>query len=161
MPKLIYLEDTHILTSEYACPHCGKLPPRFRNSDGDIDLPYLALFRAYEQIRAARGGQALAIENGYRCLDYNRALYEAWVAGGKKGAAHAFCSTHMFGVALDLTPVSVVDQKGIVMLAKRVTPLLRIGWKQYMKAGVLLVHIDYGQFIEPAYSSDLVAGAEW
>lgn len=158
-----FLGESHITKAEYACPHCGALPPGFRDADGEIDIPYLALFRAYEQIRAGRGGIALHIVRGggYRCLAHNRDEYERWVLGGKKGNVHAYLSTHTFGLALDLQADGAMDQSRIVSEAKKVKPLLRIGWRQYMGAGSHIVHIDYGQFIEPPYSLDLTPGIEW
>jgi hypothetical protein len=161
MPKQTFVEDTHILLSEYACKHCGALPPGLRDLDGDIHIEYQVLFRAYEQIREKRGGVPLAVISGYRCEAHQQAEYDAWVLGGEKGAIHALFSVHLFGLALDLGAVSKVDQIGIVKLARELKPQPRIGWKQYQDAGIYTVHIDYGYLIEPIYSKDLVAGAEW
>lgn len=156
-----FVDDTHILLSEYACRHCGTLPPGFRDPDGEIGIEFQVLFRAFEAIRLKRGNVPLSILSGYRCEEHEQAEYDAWVLGGKKGAVHGFTSVHVFGLALDLGAVSKVDQIGIVKLARELKPRPRIGWKQYQDAGIYTVHIDYGQLIEPRYSQNLVSGAEW
>lgn len=160
MPK--YIGNTHILLAEeYACKHCGKLPPRMLDDDGELNLEYQVLFRGYEEIRSQRGGKPLGVTNGYRCLEHEQALYDAWVAAGKPGAIHGFLSAHVFGMALDLAPTSWADQALIVSLARALKPRPRIGWKQYKQAGVLLVHIDYAQLVQPCPTLNFTAGVEW
>lgn len=160
-----YIAGTHILLAEeYACKHCGRLPPGFYLPPPDeleIALIYQVLFRGYEKIREERGGGPLGINSGYRCLKHAQDLYDAWVIGGKRGNEHAFCSTHNFGVALDLQGVSADDQANIVSIARELTPKPRIGWENYRTHGSFLVHIDYGHLIEPIYSPSLMAGVEW
>ena len=153
----------NLYADEYVCPHCHSLPPFFYDPAGEIANEYAVLFRAFEQIRARRGNVPLGIARGggYRCEEYLRGEYEAWVLGGKKGAVHGFTSVHMFGLALDLVAVSKVDQLGIVALARKIIPQPRIGWKQYRDAGILTVHVDYGHLIEPRYSKNLIPSAEW
>lgn len=156
------IPGTHILLrEEYACKHCGALPPAFYDEEFELGLEYQVLFRAFEFIREGRGGKALAVNSGYRCLKHEQAMYDAWVKGGKKGAPKAFTSVHLFGLALDLQATSKADQMGIVELARLVKPAPRIGWKQYRDAGSLLVHIDYGYLISPIYSKDLDRGVEF
>lgn len=155
------VDNTHILLAEYACPHCGALPPGFHDEDGEINLEYQVLFRAFESIRLKRGNVPLAVTSGYRCVDHEQALYDEWVLDGKKGAVHGFLSVHLFGLALDLGAISKVDQIGIVQLARELKPRPRIGWKQYQDEGIYIVHIDYGHLIAPLPSSKFVVGAEW
>jgi hypothetical protein len=161
MPKPKYIGNTHITVSEYACRHCGKLPPGFLDEDLEIELAYQILFRAYEEIRVGRGGVPMIVNDGYRCKDSAQAGYDRWVEGGKKGAVHGFLTPHMFGMALDIDAISWDDQAKIVALARKVKPSPRIGWKQYKKSGVMIVHIDYAQFIQPSPTDDFQSGVEW
>lgn len=161
MPKDKYIGGTHVTMAEYACRHCGKLPPGFLNEDLEMELVYQVLFRGFEEIRAKRGGIPLNVNDGYRCLAQERASYDKWVADGKPGAVHGFLSVHLFGLALDLQATSWDDQAKIVKLARGLNPKPRIGWKQYKKSGVMIVHIDYGQFIQPSPTDDFQAGVEW
>jgi len=151
----------NITFDEYACQHCHKLPPGFLDDDLQLSLEYQILFKGFEEIREKRGGKPLGVESGYRCRDHEQALYDAWVEGGKKGAVHGFLSIHLFGLALDLTPIDWVDQAKIVKLARALKPKPRIGWAQYKKSGSLLVHIDYGQFVQPCPTLDFQPGLEW
>lgn len=153
--------SANITFDEYACKHCKKLPPGFLDDDLQLSLEYQILFKGFEEIREKRGGRSLAVTNGYRCKDHEQALYDAWVDGGKKGAVHGFLSVHMFGVALDIEPEDWADQAKIVAIARKLKPVPRIGWKQYKKSGSCLVHIDYGQFIQPCPTTDFQAGVEW
>lgn len=160
MPKL-YVENTHILISEYACKHCGKLPPAFYDEDGEMGLAYQVLFRGFENIRDGRGGGSLIVSNGYRCVDYEQGLYDAWVLAGRPGEVHGFLSAHVFGLALDIVAESWADQDRIVSLARRLRPSPRIGWRQYRTVGSRIVHLDYCSLIEPRPAAKFSAGVEW
>jgi hypothetical protein len=161
MPKLKYIGKTHITVQEYACHHCGRLPRGLMDEDLEISLEYQILFAGFEEIREKRGGTPLAVTSGYRCRDYEQSMYDAWVAGGKKGMVNGFLSVHMFGLALDLQATSPKDQALIVALARKLKPAPRIGWANYKKSGSLMVHIDYAQFIQPSPSDDFQEGVEW
>jgi hypothetical protein len=156
-----YIGNTHVLVSEYACKHCGQLPPRFLDDVFEMNLEYQVLFRGYEEIRRQRGDKPLGVTNGYRCLKHEQDLYDAWLLAGRPGEVHGFLSVHVFGLALDLVCDSWSDQALIVSIARKMTPRPRIGWKQYKSAGSLLVHIDYGQMIQPCPTINLSAGVEW
>ena len=156
-----YIGNTHILVSEYACPHCGKLPPGITDEDGEMGLEYQVLFRAFEEIRHQRGDRPLGVTSGYRCLEHERDLYDAWLLAGKPGEVHGFLSVHAFGLALDLAPSSWDDQARIVSIARTLKPRPRVGWKQYKSVGSLLVHIDYGQLVTPCPTKNYTAGVEW
>jgi hypothetical protein len=160
---MLYIGNTHILVSEYACPHCGGLPPRMLDEDGEMNLEYGVLFRGFEEIRRQRGDKPLGVtkSGGYRCLDHEQALYETWIRAGKPGEVHGFLSVHMFGLALDLACNDWVDQALIVSIARKLNPRPRIGWKQYRSVGSMLVHIDYGQLIQPCPTLNFTAGVEW
>lgn len=156
-----YIENTHVTVDEYACRHCGKLPPDLLDEDGEMGLVYQVLFRGYEAIRAGRGGAPLVVTDGYRCREAEQESYDRWVAAGKPGAVHGFLSVHMFGLAMDLRATSWADQSLIVSLARRLRPKPRIGWKQYKTVGSMTVHIDYGQLIDPSPTTSFKAGVEW
>lgn len=160
-----YIGNTHVLVSEYACPHCRKLPPGFLDAQEDFEmaLEYTVLFKGFEEIREKRGGTPLGIGRGggYRCTDYERDVYEAWVKDGKRGAVHGFLSAHVFGLALDLMARDWLDHADIVDLARELRPRPRIGWRQYKQSGILMVHIDYGFLVTPCPTSDYISGVEW
>ena len=151
----------NITFDEYACKHCHRLPFGFLDDDMQMSLEYQVLFEAFEKIRSGRGGTSLAVTSGYRCKDHEQAMYDAWVLGGKKGEVHGFLSVHMFGVALDIQAESKKDQERIVALARKLKPKPRIGWKQYQSVGSFIVHIDFGQFIQPSPTESFKAGLEW
>lgn len=157
----IYIGNTHVTVEEYACKHCHRLPPLMFDSDGEMNLEYQVLFRGFEAIRHQRGDQPLNVTNGYRCLEHEQALYDAWLLAGKPGEVHGYLSVHVFGLALDLAAKSWADQTKIVSIARTLTPRPRIGWKQYRQAGSMLVHIDYGQLIQPCPTLNFTPGVEW
>lgn len=161
MNKNVFIQDTHILLSEYVCPHCGLLPVGFYDSDGDIGLGFACLFRGFEAIREARGGRPLTITSGYRCLEHEKKMFVDYVRNGMTGSPKALCSPHLFGLALDITPESVADRDLILKLARQQKPKPRIGWKQYQDAGELLIHLDYAFLISPKYDEALAPGVEW
>jgi hypothetical protein len=161
MAQVKYLGKTHITVEEYRCKHCKRLPRGLMDEDLEIALEYQILFAGFEEIREKRGGTPLAVNSGYRCLDYERERYEAWVAGGKKGMVQGFLSAHLFGLALDLQATSPKDRDLIVSLARKLKPAPRVGWLNYKKHGSLMVHIDYAQFIQPSPSDSFMAGVEW
>lgn len=156
-----YIGNTHVLVSEYACKHCGRLPPRVLDDEFEMNLEYQVLFRGYEEIRRQRGDKPLGVASGYRCLKHEQALYDTWLLAGRPGEVHGFLSAHVFGLALDLDCNDLVDQDLIVSIARKLIPRPRIGWKQYRSVGSLLVHIDYGQLIQPCPTLDFTAGLEW
>lgn len=158
MPKLV---SEHISETEYACPHCGKVPPSFYDLAGEVTAPYTVLFQMFEEIRKGRGDIPLDIIRGYSCEENERANYEAWVLAGKSGTFHAFLDIHIFGLALDVQGISKVDQTGIVALARKLNPRPRIGWKQYQSVGFTSVHIDCAYLIDPLPSAKYVVGVEW
>jgi hypothetical protein len=154
--------NTHVSVEEYACPHCHQLPPRFIDPvDHEMDLIYQVVFRGFESIREQRGGKPLSVTSGYRCLVHEQALYDAWLLAGKPGEVHGYLSVHLFGVALDLAAVDFDDQALIVSIARKLTPRPRIGWAQYKSVGSSLVHIDYGQLIQPCPTLNFTSGVEW
>lgn len=155
------MQGSHITKAEYACHHCGALPIGFFDDEGELGPEYTILFQAFEKIRSGRGDKPLAVISGYRCLGHEKALFLASIQPGTGIAAKAFMSVHPFGLALDLRGEDTADQEKIVRLARALSPVPRIGWKSYRKAGQTTVHIDYGYLIEPRYSEALVPGMEW
>ena len=156
-----YIGNTHVTVEEYSCKHCGLLPPRFMDDEFEMNLEYQVLFRGFEEIRRKRGDKPLGVTNGYRCLEHEQSLYDAWLLAGKPGEVHGFLSAHAFGLALDLVCNDWVDQALIVSIARKLTPRPRIGWKQYRSVGSMLVHLDYGQLVQPCPTLDFTAGLEW
>jgi uncharacterized protein YcbK (DUF882 family) len=156
-----YVENTHILVSEFACHCCGALPVDLYNDEKELGPEFFLLFKIYEEIRAARGGGPLAVISGYRCRDYEKALYDVSLTPGGHFAAKGFISVHPFGLALDLGGKDRADQENIVKIARTMKPTPRIGWKTYQQAGQTTVHIDLGFLIMPRYSKDLQRGVEW
>lgn len=155
------LVSTHITQGEYACKHCGLLPPGFYGEDGLPDIEYQVLFRAFESIREKRGGRPLEVKSGYRCEDHEREMFEEWVRSGKVGEVQGYLSAHLFGLALDLQAESAGDQLAIVKIARSLRPVPRIGWKQYRSVGSALVHIDFGFLISPLPTAKFAPGVEW
>lgn len=146
-----------ITYDEYQCSCCKRLPPLFYHDDGgrkDV-VPYIykEFFDIFREIRE-RWGKAIPITSGYRCIKYQRELYD-------EGISSAVISVHNFGLALDLDAKDEYEVKGMVRAIKDICPELRIGFQAYLYRGQSLVHIDVGYLIVPPYSKKLYRGARW
>lgn len=138
----------HFSEAEFACSHCGKLPPQFRDGEGSLLACYEFFFEALENIRE-RWGKPMKINSGYRCAVHNAAV------GGEP------LSVHLFGLAADLGMTSVQEVTDFVILAREVAPDLRKGWRQYLSDGQTFVHLDAGFYIWPRPSVNFREGIEW
>ncbi len=146
-----------ILTKEYECGCCSRLPPEFYyNGGGRVDSPpylYRELFNSFKTIRE-KWGRPINISSGYRCLKKQKELFD-------QDMTSAIISTHCFGMSLDLDTSDEEETKSLVKFIKRFCPDLRLGWKTYLYKGQSFIHIDTGYRISPSYSKKLVRGAEW
>jgi uncharacterized protein YcbK (DUF882 family) len=136
----------YITKKDYACHHCGKLPPFY-----EPDYPSIIheiLFDRFKQIRDS-WGKPLHIDSGYRCQEHNKAV------GGEEW------SVHCFGLALDLGVDNEEEVHQLVHVAETIDPDLRIGFQRYLDKGQHLVHIDVGYLINPRFSLNLHEGARW
>ena len=151
-----YISD-FILTKEYHCRCCHRLPPEFYyNGGGRVDSPpylYRELFNSFKTIRE-KWGRPIDITSGYVCLKHQKELYE-------QNVKSTMISTHNFGLALDLDCSDEEETKSIAKFVKRFCPDLRLGWQTYLYRGQSFIHIDTGFKISPSYSKKLVRGAEW
>jgi len=160
-----YIPGTHILWSEYACKHCGELPPNFYNEDREISIEIAVLFNIFEQVRKMYG-HPISVTRGYSCLEYQEKIYLNKIKAIYGDLSEVFriirdpnitpFSVHSFGLALDIQP-SKRDIPDVVKLLKAAEPLPRIGWKGYQSH----IHFDLGFLIVPSYSKHLRRGAEW
>ncbi len=151
-----YIAD-FILTKEYECSCCSRLPPEFYyNGGGRVDSPpylYRELFDSFKTIRE-KWGRAIDISSGYRCLKKQKELFD-------QDMTSAIISVHNFGLALDLENSDEKETKSMVKFIKRFCPDLRLGWKIYLYKGQSFIHIDTGYRISPSYSKKLYRGNEW
>ena len=136
----------HFDESEFRCKCCGKLPPQFRDSEGELTVCYQTLFDQLEDIRSA-WGRPLRIKSGYRCSQHNS------VVGGSP------LSVHMFGLAVDLGFSSDNEVAKFIEVARSVAPYMRRGWKMYV--GKKFCHLDVADCIYPRPSENFVGGVEW
>ena len=134
----------YILRTEYECPHCHRLPFALEEV-GKVVYPYTVLFESFARIREA-WGRPLKISSGYRCSIYNR------LVGGVD------LSVHLFGLALDLDVLSIVEVVELECLIEEVAPELRRG--VYTSKGTF-IHVDVGYLIEPQVLSQWHMGARW
>jgi len=141
----------HILKSEYACRHCGALPPGLDLTS--VSFIYSILFADFEKIRKQWGSQ-LKISSGYRCPAYQLRLWQ------NKLTTTPY-SVHIFGLALDIEMKTADEVKSLVTMAECIDPELRIGYRQYLAKGQTFVHIDIGYLISPIYDISLVEGERW
>ena len=155
------LRSYNIAYSEYACPHCGRVPPNMLyvtdRGEDEFSVEYDALFNVFSQIRN-KLGKPIQITSGYRCLDHERSMfYNACVREGTdKPKGKAFVSAHLFGLALDLMANSPAEQRRIVDVAKECFPVPpRIGWKVYRARGKNIVHIDLLPLVCPHFIHDM------
>lgn len=147
----------YITDKEYRCQCCNKLPIDFHveGSLGEISPPYLLLFKYFKDIREA-WTHPIQISSGFRCLKRN-------ASEGGNG-----CSIHLFGLALDLDCISVIETEKLSNLIQGLAPNLRIGTytkpnKLYTKVEVLqsFIHIDVGYLIFPRIDPKWRKGARW
>ena len=133
----------YITLDEYACGHCGTLPPDLFVHD--IRRPYSELFNIFDSVRAA-WGKPIPVSSGYRCPYHNKAI------GGSQ------CSVHMFGLALDLDMPNTAEVEELFTLIVTDFDHLRIG--KYTQTGTFL-HIDIGFEITPRASHAWIKGQRW
>jgi uncharacterized protein YcbK (DUF882 family) len=134
--------STHIGLDEYACRHCGLVPPDFWKN-GKPAPPYQYLFDKFEFIRHARGDVPLRIDSGYRCRVHNEEVDgEPW-------------SVHLFGLALDIGFDSPADAQEFAQDIEALQKGLRMGTYPTW------VHIDVGFLIYPKAFSEWTQGARW
>jgi len=132
----------HVSMKEYACKHCGKVPPEF-----DTNPLYGMLFDIFEDIRR-RWGKPIVINSGYRCPEHPETKKKPY-------------SVHVFGLALDLGCKSAAEAKRMYQIINDNYPALRIGYKQYKKEGTNIIHIDIGFHINPKLLPEYTQGARW
>ena len=137
----------YLLRSEYLCKCCNQLPIDFFVAEDEVDvsLPYLMLFKYFQEIREA-WGRAIDVSSGYRCPRHNEKV------GG------APCSIHTFGLALDLECKDANEVDALAKVIRRVAPFVRMG--KYKKAGSF-IHIDVGYYIYPRIDKKWREGARW
>lgn len=133
----------HILTSEYACPHCGKLPHEIKATH--VPYIYEILFDSFKVIRET-WGKPIKINSGYRCPEHNQQV------GGE------LLSAHLFGLALDLDCRDSAEVGELSALIEAEFPLIRMG--RYTKKGSF-IHIDIAYHIIPRMSEAWVEGVRW
>lgn len=136
----------HISQAEYACHHCGALPPDFKP-----EYPaeaFRELFQAFESLRAILN-RPIPIVSGYRCPVHNFEI---------DGAA---LSVHLFGLALDLAAGSAAAVLDIKDAAIAAWPGLRVGWRRYINSKAFICHIDVGYLISPRPSSHFMRSVTW
>lgn len=72
------LKPYNIAYSEYACPHCGGVPPNMvvLTDEGTevLSIEYDLLFGIFSQIRSELG-KPIMITSGYRCVDHERRMF--------------------------------------------------------------------------------------
>ncbi len=141
----------YILKSEYACRHCGALPPGLDLTS--ISFIYGILFTDFEKIRK-QWGSPLRISSGYRCPAHQLRLWQ------RKESTTPF-SVHIFGLALDINVKTPEEVDSLVSIAGAIDPELRIGYRQYLAKEQTFVHIDIGYLINPIYDISLVEGERW
>ena len=134
----------YILTTEYECAHCHRLPPEFEIQDG-VPTMYYELFDAFSLIRN-EFGKSINITSGYRCPEHNKQI------GGNS------LSVHQWGLALDLNCINIAEVDDLATIVDSVAPHLRMG--KYKDAGTF-IHIDTGFFIMPAGSLNWKQGVRW
>lgn len=169
MPKNL---SPHVDISEYKCRCCGALPPNFMR-DGEMSIEFTVLFRCFETVREILGGNPIPIGRGYSCPNHELQIYTKMMRDKygddyvmhiaeilKAGTGITPYSTHIFGLALDVSP-KVKDIENFVRAARVFKPTPRIGWKAYLKNDKPHCHIDFGFLIEPAFSLSLKSGIEW
>ena len=125
MPKI----TKHFDEDEFKCKHCGKLPPMWRDEEGELLYCYEEFFGFLESIRTA-WGKPMAINSGYRCPEWNRAV------GGEP------LSVHMFGLAADIGLGSREEVEDFVRVVKDTCDEMRIGYREYLARGETFVHLD-------------------
>ena len=125
----------YISREEYACHHCGALPPDFNF------YPYEEFFDVFDDIRE-EWGKPININSGYRCPVHNASL-----------SGSSPISAHIFGLALDCKCPGEVDE--LHSLVVDMYPELRIG--KYPT----FIHIDQAFKIYPRASLSWVEGARW
>ncbi len=150
-----YISD-FILTKEYECRCCSRLPPDFYyNGGGRVDSPpyiYRELFGAVADLRK-KWGRPITF-TGYRCPKYQLQLYN-------DGISSTHLSVHNFGLAIDGDLENEEEVKSFIKLAKKYQPNLRKGWQMYIHRGQSFFHLDTGYLISPLYSRALYRGKEW
>lgn len=134
----------HVGRDEYACPDCGELPPDLYTASGEIADPYICLFDGLGIIREAWGGP-LRITSGYRCAKHNEAV----------GGEH--CSSHLFGLALDLDCKDLAGVEKLARICELEIPEFRRG--EYRKQ--YFVHIDCAYLIFPRPTAAFRRGVRW
>jgi uncharacterized protein YcbK (DUF882 family) len=132
-----------ITRDEYACSHCGSIPPDLFIHN--IRPPYLTLFSMFDHIRS-EWGRPIPISSGYRCPFHN-----AQVGGSA-------ISIHMFGLALDCDCSDTAETEELHTLMVEMYPELRLG--KYIHSGSF-VHMDAGYVIEPRASHAWVRAMRW
>lgn len=161
-----YIPGTYVKWSEYKCRHCGSLPPGFYpgfyyvddSGKQRISLEYETLFKVFGQLRD-NIGRPLLITSGYRCLNYEKRLYNEALEEGSTDKK-ALISAHLFGLALDIKCNSFEEQRKMVRICRTLTPKPRIGWKVYASRGEKIIHIDLAFMVSPPYDY-LEEGEEW
>lgn len=147
--KKYLFPGVHILVSEYACPHCGQLPP-----DIKTDPFYYESFLIYEDIRIEWGRPIpICKGGGWRCDHYQCQL----IRDKKTNAATA---PHSFW-ALDLDVNSKKEVLQLVDIIKAKHPELRKGYKKYLEKGMSFVHIDRMFKIKPKVKWSWTEGYTW
>jgi len=156
-----YLAE-YITRAEYACRHCGKLPPGFYVKDSnEISFEYELLFRLYGDLRREYGSPIYGT-SGYRCTDHQLSMYL------RKESTTPY-SVHVFGLAWDIRCKDEKDVKEKIKILKSLTPVPRIGWKGYLELWKKYperyrnpwIHFDIGFLIVPLYSKKLILSKEW
>ena len=147
--KKYLFPGVHILVSEYACHHCGRLPP-----DLYIDPFYYDSFLIFEGIRLEWGRPIpLCKGGGWRCDIYQCQL----IREEKTDAATA---PHSFW-ALDLDVNSRSEVLQLVDIIEDKYPELRKGYKKYLEKGQSFVHIDRMYLIKPKVKASWIKGYTW
>lgn len=105
--------------------------------EGDIIISEVLI--DYLQVLRNRWGKYLKVNSGYRS-DAKQAALKA------QGYKTASTSPHIQGMAADLDTGSADETKKLAALAESVARFLklpiRVGFRQYLKAGQTFVHID-------------------
>ncbi|MEE9612820.1 MAG: hypothetical protein V3W19_16325 [Desulfatiglandales bacterium] len=147
MPESAYVfPDVKILISEFACSHCGKLPP-----DMYTNIYYYHFFQKWQRIRTAWGRPVPISKNGgWRCpyLVYTMIIQKR---------AKAAVSPHSFW-ALDSDLDGKKETEEYAALVEELYPELRIGYKGYIEARMSFVHLDQAYEIQPRASETWVEG---
>jgi len=148
MSKLF--EDIHIYRSEYECPCCGNIPPKFYENQ-----IYYDFFCIFENTRK-EWGRPLIIPRGggYRCPKYQKLLKI-------QGRPTAMLSPHYFGIALDIDLNDREEIEAFVDLLERKYPWLRIGFQRYLDRGMSFVHFDIAFKVIPQPVPSWIEGYRW